>query len=70
MARGRQAITRQSAEDRARLLAELRAAPREIQSVDVEDEGDVLGSLLAGRTDTSAIDAGDRANERASWGQS
>jgi hypothetical protein len=70
MSRRRQIIVRQSAEERARILAELRAAPSGIQSVDVDDDGDALALLFAGRSDTSAIDAGDLANERAAWRQS
>ena len=59
-----------TAAERAAWLDELRSAPRGVQTVDVDDEPDALSALVTGRTDTAAIDAGDRANERANWRQS
>ena len=59
-----------TAAERAAWLDELRSAPRGVQTVDVDDEPDALSALVSGRTDTTAIDAGDRANERAAWRQS
>ena len=59
-----------TAAERAAWLDELRSAPRGVQTVDVDDEPDALSVLIVGRTDTTAIDAGDRANERAAWRQS
>ena len=66
----RPALAPMTAAERAAWLEELRSAPRGVQTVDVDDEPDALSALFAGRQDTSAIDAGDRANERAAWRQS
>lgn len=65
----RSAPSPMTAAERAAWLDELRSAPRGVQSVDVSDEPDTLAALFAGRQDTSAIDAGDSANERAAWGR-
>ena len=66
----RPALAPMTAAERAAWLEELRSAPRGVQTVDVADEPDALSALVTGRTDTAAIDAGDRANERANCSQS
>ena len=55
------------AAERRDFIAKLKSGsfsgPLSIQSVDVDD-ADPVGLLVAGRSDTSAIDAGDARNER------